>query len=174
MKIIVFGFPHNPTAQVGEQSWLDDAMACGVRHQVVIAHDNPYVDLSLEGDAPSLLNCDGWKEFVEAHYYYSRRTDTPFWKHVTQDTRYDIQGAHDLVQFHMVGGDPVQHEAHPILYILGGAGYTSVRRRSYQYFDYPPVPSQKVDEWNHLYLKRKKLAESLPTMYKYLQDTIFS
>ena len=62
LKIIVFGFPHNPTAQVGAQSWLDEAMACGVRHQVVIAHDNPYVDLALEGDAPSLLNCDGWRE----------------------------------------------------------------------------------------------------------------
>ncbi len=119
-------------------------------------------------------HCDGWKEFVEAHYYYSRRNDTPFWKHVTQDTRYEIQGAHDLVQFHMVGGDPVQHEAHPILYILGGAGYTSVRRRSYQYFNYPSVPSNKVDGWKHLYNKRKKLAESLPTMYKYLKENYFS
>ena len=119
-------------------------------------------------------HCDGWKEFVEAHYYYSRRTDTPFWEHVTQNTRYELQGAHDLVQFHMVGGDPVQHEAHPILYILGGAGYTSVRRRSYQYFNYPSVPSSKVDGWKHLYNKRKKLAESLPTMYKYLKENYFS
>ena len=119
-------------------------------------------------------HCDGWKEFVEAHYYYSRRIDTPFWEHVTQNTRYELQGAHDLVQFHMVGGDPVQHEAHPILYILGGAGYTSVRRRSYQYFNYPSVPSSKVDGWKHLYNKRKKLAESLPTMYKYLKENYFS
>jgi len=62
LKIMVFGFPHNPTAQVGEQCWLDDAMARGVAHQIVIAHDNPYVDLSLEGTSPSLLNCEGWRE----------------------------------------------------------------------------------------------------------------
>ena len=117
---------------------------------------------------------EGWKEFVEAHYYYSRRTDTEFWEEATQRTHYEPKGAHDLVRFHMVGGDPVQHEAHPILYILGGAGYTTVRKRSYQYFDYPSVSSKKVDEWVHLYERRKKLAESLPTMYKYLKENFYS
>ena len=63
LKIIVFGFPHNPTSQVGEQSWLEEAMKCGIDHQVVIAHDNPYVDLSLEGHSPSLLQCEGWREW---------------------------------------------------------------------------------------------------------------
>ncbi|WP_320667230.1 aminotransferase class I/II-fold pyridoxal phosphate-dependent enzyme [Prochlorococcus sp. MIT 1307] len=72
LKIIVFGFPHNPTAQVGEQSWLDDAMACGVNHHIVIAHDNPYLDLSLEGDSPSLLRCEGWKEWGIEFYSLSK------------------------------------------------------------------------------------------------------
>ncbi len=63
LKIMIFGFPHNPTSQVGEQSWLEEAMQCGLRHQVVIAHDNPYLDLAIDGDSPSLLNCEGWKEW---------------------------------------------------------------------------------------------------------------
>ncbi len=63
LRLILFGFPHNPTAQVGRQSWLDEAMSLGVRNQIVIAHDNPYLDLSLDGDAPALLRCEGWREW---------------------------------------------------------------------------------------------------------------
>ena len=62
LRLMVMGFPHNPTAQVGEQAWLDEGMARARRHDLVFAHDNPYVDLALEGEAPSLLRCDGWRE----------------------------------------------------------------------------------------------------------------
>lgn len=72
LKIIVFGFPHNPTSQVGDQSWLDAAMKCGLDHKVVIAHDNPYVDLSLEGQSPALLQCDGWREWGIEFFSFSK------------------------------------------------------------------------------------------------------
>ena len=62
LKLFVFGYPHNPTAQVGDQRLLDQVMARGVSHQLVIAHDNPYVDLSLAGEAPSLLRSPGWRD----------------------------------------------------------------------------------------------------------------
>lgn len=63
LKLFMFGFPHNPTAQVGDQSWLDEAMQRAVTHKVVVAHDNPYVDLALEGEAPTLLRSKGWEEW---------------------------------------------------------------------------------------------------------------
>ena len=62
LRLMVMGFPHNPTAQVGEQAWLEEGMAKARRHNLVFAHDNPYVDLALEGDAPSLLRTEGWRE----------------------------------------------------------------------------------------------------------------
>ena len=62
LRLMVMGFPHNPTAQVGQQAWLDEGMHRARRHDLVFAHDNPYVDLALEGDAPSLLRCEGWRE----------------------------------------------------------------------------------------------------------------
>ena len=62
VRLMVMGFPHNPTAQVGEQDWLDEGMARARRHDLVFAHDNPYVDLALEGEAPALLRCEGWRE----------------------------------------------------------------------------------------------------------------
>lgn len=72
LRMMVFGFPHNPTAQVGKQSWLTEAMDRGVRHQLVVAHDNPYVDLALDGDAPALLLCPGWREWGIEFFSFSK------------------------------------------------------------------------------------------------------
>ena len=63
LRLFVLGYPHKPTARVGDQDLLDQVMAKGVRHQLVIAHDNPYVDLALEGEAPSLLRSPGWRSW---------------------------------------------------------------------------------------------------------------
>ena len=62
IRLMVLGFPHNPTASTGDQAWLDQAMQRSIQHDLVLAHDNPYVDLALEGEAPSLLRCGHWRE----------------------------------------------------------------------------------------------------------------
>ena len=62
LRLLMLGFPHNPTACVGQQSWLDEAMSQAQDHDLVVAHDNPYLDLALEGVAPSLLRCPHWRE----------------------------------------------------------------------------------------------------------------
>ena len=62
LRLLVFGFPHNPTATVGAQECLDEALARTRRHGLVLAHDNPYVDLALDGEAPALLRCPHWRE----------------------------------------------------------------------------------------------------------------
>jgi aspartate/methionine/tyrosine aminotransferase len=61
LKLMVLGFPHNPTATVGAQAWLDAAVERALRHGLVLAHDNPYVDLALEGEAPALLRHPHWR-----------------------------------------------------------------------------------------------------------------
>ena len=61
LKLFVFGYPHNPTSTVGDQEDLNRIMAMGSRHELVIAHDNPYVDLSLGAEAPCLLRTAGWR-----------------------------------------------------------------------------------------------------------------
>ena len=117
----------------------------------------------------------GWKEFVEAHYYYSRRNDTAFWRDATSQ-KFNLKDTdHDYIQYHMTGGDPsYSFEVKPILYILAGSGYTIVGKRRYEYFDVQPVPDARIRELNEGYQTRKELASSLPTMYKYLKDTVFS
>ena len=72
LKLFVLGYPHNPTARVGSQELLDAAMARGVRHELVIAHDNPYVDLALEGEAPVLLRSPGWRDWGIELFSFSK------------------------------------------------------------------------------------------------------
>tara|TARA_Y100000991_G_scaffold100224_1_gene75642 strand:- start:855 stop:2045 length:1191 start_codon:yes stop_codon:yes gene_type:complete len=62
LRLLVMGYPHNPTATTGSQDWLEQAMAIAKQGDAVLAHDNPYLDLALEGEAPALLRCDGWRE----------------------------------------------------------------------------------------------------------------
>jgi aspartate/methionine/tyrosine aminotransferase len=62
LKLMVLGFPHNPTATTGQQAWVDAAAERAVRHGLVFAHDNPYVDLALDGQAPALLRSPLWRQ----------------------------------------------------------------------------------------------------------------
>tara|TARA_B100000287_G_scaffold21948_1_gene21633 strand:+ start:935 stop:2383 length:1449 start_codon:yes stop_codon:yes gene_type:complete len=113
---------------------------------------------------------DGWKEFVEAHYYYSSRRDSPFWEAVTNEVEYDIKGAHQMVQDYMV----TSHDWHvddPIVFILAGSEYSNINTRIY-----PEglVTEDQVKNWSMLHGKVKTLCATMPTMHKYLKDTIFS
>ena len=115
---------------------------------------------------------DGWREFVEAHYYYSRRRDTPFWRAVTDEVEYKQEGTHESVRHLMVSGDPLPHGHMPIAFILAGSGHHNINTRHYEYFGYPNTVSEKtVSQWQHKYKQRKELAKHLPTMYEFLTDT---
>jgi aspartate/methionine/tyrosine aminotransferase len=72
LKLMVLGFPHNPTATTGEQAWLDQAVERALRHDVVLAHDNPYVDLALDGEAPALLRHPAWRECGIEFFSFSK------------------------------------------------------------------------------------------------------
>ncbi len=72
LKLMVLGFPHNPTATTGEQSWLDEAVERALRHDIVLAHDNPYVDLALDGEAPALLCNPAWRRCGIEFFSFSK------------------------------------------------------------------------------------------------------
>jgi aspartate/methionine/tyrosine aminotransferase len=72
LKLMVLGFPHNPTATVGQQDWVDQAAERARRHDVVFAHDNPYVDLALDGEAPALLRNPLWREVGIEFFSFSK------------------------------------------------------------------------------------------------------
>ncbi|MFM8968364.1 MAG: aminotransferase class I/II-fold pyridoxal phosphate-dependent enzyme [Vulcanococcus sp.] len=72
LKLMVLGFPHNPTATTGQQAWVDAAAQRAVRHGLVFAHDNPYVDLALEGEAPALLRSPHWRQCGIEFFSFSK------------------------------------------------------------------------------------------------------
>ena len=72
LRLMVLGFPHNPTATTGEQAWLDEAVHRALRHDIVLAHDNPYVDLALDGEAPALLRHPAWRRCGIEFFSFSK------------------------------------------------------------------------------------------------------
>ncbi len=72
LKLMVLGFPHNPTATTGQQAWVDEAAERAVRHGLVLAHDNPYVDLALDGEAPALLRSPHWRDCGIEFFSFSK------------------------------------------------------------------------------------------------------
>jgi aspartate/methionine/tyrosine aminotransferase len=72
LRLMVLGFPHNPTATTGQQAWLDAVVAKAIDHDVVLAHDNPYVDLALEGEAPALLRHPDWRRCGIEFFSFSK------------------------------------------------------------------------------------------------------
>ncbi|MBM5821781.1 MAG: aminotransferase class I/II-fold pyridoxal phosphate-dependent enzyme [Cyanobacteria bacterium K_Offshore_surface_m2_011] len=72
LSLMVLGFPHNPTATTGTQAWLDGAVERALRHDVVLAHDNPYVDLALDGEAPALLRHPDWRRCGIEFFSFSK------------------------------------------------------------------------------------------------------
>ena len=121
---------------------------------------------------------DGWLEFVEAHYYYSRRRDNPFWRHVSDGVEYSIKGTHEVIQYMMVNNgytsmdDPHGPSGHRSNVILTGSGYTNVNKRLYDYFGYPPLVTQrKVDLWKDKWTQVKRYGETCPPMSVFLEST---
>lgn len=72
IRLMVLGFPHNPTATTGEQAWIDQAVERALQHGIVLAHDNPYVDLALDGEAPALLRNPAWRECGIEFFSFSK------------------------------------------------------------------------------------------------------
>lgn len=63
-KLMVLSYPHNPTTAIAPLSFFAEAVAFCQQHDLVLAHDFPYVDLVFteERIAPSVLQADREKQ----------------------------------------------------------------------------------------------------------------
>lgn len=58
-RLMVLSYPHNPTTAIATLDFFREAVAFCQQHNLVLAHDFPYVDLTFAGDAaPSVLQAD--------------------------------------------------------------------------------------------------------------------
>jgi LL-diaminopimelate aminotransferase len=68
-KLVYLNYPNNPTAAVAPLDYLERTVRFCREHDIVIAYDNPYVDVTFDGYvAPSILEVPGAREVaVEFH-----------------------------------------------------------------------------------------------------------
>ena len=64
-KIMFINYPNNPTGASAPLSFFEKVVEFGKKHQILIAHDAPYVDNCYDGYvAPSILQVPGAKEIA--------------------------------------------------------------------------------------------------------------
>jgi len=68
-KLVYLNYPNNPTAAVASREYLERTVALCRRHDIVLAYDNPYCEVTFDGYvAPSIFEIPGAKEIaVEFH-----------------------------------------------------------------------------------------------------------
>ncbi|MGK7957770.1 MAG: LL-diaminopimelate aminotransferase [Crocosphaera sp.] len=62
-RLMVLSYPHNPTTATASFAFFQEAVAFCQKHQLVLVHDFPYVDIVFEGmnQPPSILQADPTK-----------------------------------------------------------------------------------------------------------------
>jgi aspartate/methionine/tyrosine aminotransferase len=63
-KMMVLSYPHNPTTAIASKSFFEEAVTFCRRHDLVLVHDFPYVDIVFDSNKkpPSILQADPNKE----------------------------------------------------------------------------------------------------------------
>ncbi|MEW5706081.1 MAG: LL-diaminopimelate aminotransferase [Actinomycetota bacterium] len=68
-KMFMLNYPNNPTSAIAKDGFFENLIKWAQENQVIIAHDNPYSEITFDGyEAPSFLQFKGAKEVgVEFH-----------------------------------------------------------------------------------------------------------
>jgi len=62
-KLMWLNYPNNPTGAIASLSYFEDVINFARKHEILIAHDAPYLDVCFDGyQAPSILQVPGAKE----------------------------------------------------------------------------------------------------------------
>ncbi len=68
-KLVYLNYPNNPTAAIASRDYLERAVAACRKHDIVLAYDNPYCEITFDGYvAPSIFEVPGAMDVaVEFH-----------------------------------------------------------------------------------------------------------
>lgn len=80
-KVLWLNYPSNPTAAVAELSFFEDAVAFAKKHDLLIAHDAAYSELTYDGfTAPSILQVPGGKDVAVEFGSLSKTYNMTGWR----------------------------------------------------------------------------------------------
>lgn len=133
------------------------------------------------------VTLDGFAQFVSAHYAFSKRTDTPYWKYVTQENDYQpsmfdafqpkINGYGNIAfRLGEASYDATQQGAY---FILAGLGVKNVSTE--QLIDvqnkFAGIDSSKLEYSRKMFQQHKdavlEYIQTLPSNYEFMRDRIY-
>lgn len=80
-KMIVLGFPSNPTAQCVELDFFERVIALARKHEIFVVHDLAYADIVFDGwKAPSIMQVPGAKDIAVEFFTLSKSYNMAGWR----------------------------------------------------------------------------------------------
>lgn len=80
-KMIIIGFPSNPTAQCVELDFFERVVALARAHDIIVVHDLAYADIVYDGwKAPSIMQVPGAKEVAVEFFTLSKSYNMAGWR----------------------------------------------------------------------------------------------
>ena len=80
-KMLILGFPSNPTAQCVELEFFARVIALARQHDILVAHDLAYADIVFDGwKAPSIMQVPGAKDIAVEFFTLSKSYNMAGWR----------------------------------------------------------------------------------------------
>lgn len=80
-KLVYLNYPNNPTAAVAPRDYLERAVEICRRHEILLAYDNPYCEITFDGyRAPSIFEIDGARECAIEFHSLSKSFSMTGWR----------------------------------------------------------------------------------------------
>ncbi len=80
-KMIILGFPSNPTAQCVELDFFERVVALAKEHDIIVVHDLAYADIVYDGwKAPSIMQVPGAKDVAVEFFTLSKSYNMAGWR----------------------------------------------------------------------------------------------
>src|SRR5438105_15237245 len=80
-KMVILGFPSNPTAQCVELEFFERVVALAKQHDILVVHDLAYADIVFDGwKAPSIMQVPGAKDVAVEFFTLSKSYNIAGWR----------------------------------------------------------------------------------------------
>ena len=80
-KIAYLNYPNNPTAAIASMEYLEKTVAICKKHDILLAYDNPYVDVTFDGyKAPSIFEVPGARDVAIEYLSLSKSYSMTGWR----------------------------------------------------------------------------------------------
>lgn len=80
-KMMILGFPSNPTAQCVDLSFFERVIALAKEHNIFVVHDLAYADITFDGYvAPSIMQVEGARDVAVEFFTMSKSYNMAGWR----------------------------------------------------------------------------------------------